>query len=138
MRKGLTGEWDKSGVRRGREYAQLTDLMSKTWSGMTTRQYKDFKGLDFKGLRKENLRDNMTNAELVLNMLAEVSATDISLERQPEGYAESETVAKEGAEVAQGARRLLEQRIGKKAVSSLNAKDLGQQSGATPAWEGQR
>jgi hypothetical protein len=74
----LTDEWDKSGVQQGREYAELTNLMSKTWSGMSPREYKKFKDL-----KKENLRDNMTNTELVLNMLAEVAATDISIERQP-------------------------------------------------------
>jgi hypothetical protein len=121
VRKGLTDEWDKSGVKRGVQYAQLTDLMSKTWSGMTTRQHKEHKRL-----RKENLRDNMTNAELVLNMLAEVSATDISIERQPDGYDESAVVAQEGAEVARDARKSLELRTGKSAISRLNAKDLGQ------------
>jgi len=95
VRKALTDEWDKSGVKQGQEYATLTDLMSKTWSGMTTREYKSFKGL-----KKENLRDNMTNMELVLNMLAEVSATEISIEKQPDGFSESAVVAREGAEVA--------------------------------------
>ncbi|MCL2808183.1 MAG: hypothetical protein FWD27_08565 [Coriobacteriia bacterium] len=121
VRKALTDEWDKSGIKRDTEYASLTDLMSKTWSGMSTREYKAFKSLE-----KENLRDNMTNAELVLNMLAEVSATDISVERQPKGYGESAIVAQEGAEVARDARRSLEERTGKSAVSGLNAKDLGQ------------
>jgi len=84
VRKALTDEWDKGGVSRHDEYAALTDLMSKTWSGMTTKEYRKHKGL-----KKENLRDNMTNTELVLNMLAEVAATDISIERQPNGFNES-------------------------------------------------
>ena len=120
VRKSLTDEWDKSGITQDTEYASLTDLMSKTWSGMTTREYKSFKSL-----KKENLRDNMTNTELVLNMLAEVSATDISVERQPEGYEESAAAAKAGAEVALDARKSLEDRTGKSAVSRLSAKDLG-------------
>ena len=121
VRKALTDEWDTSGVRQGKEYAALTDLMTRTWSGMNTREYKRFKDL-----KKENLRDNMTNTELVLNMLAEVAATDISVARQPSGFAESAKVAKEGAETAKIAREQLEQRTGKPAVSRLNAKDLGQ------------
>ncbi|MCL2152041.1 MAG: Bro-N domain-containing protein [Oscillospiraceae bacterium] len=120
VRKALTDEWDISGVEPGKEYAALTDLMTKTWSGMTTHEYKKHKDL-----KKENLRDNMTNTELVLNMLAEVAATDISIARQPSGFAESAKVAKEGAETAKIAREQLEQRTGKPAVSSLNAKDLG-------------
>jgi hypothetical protein len=121
VRKALTDEWDKSGVRRGEEYAALTDLMTRTWSGMTTREYKKHKDL-----RKENLRDNMTNTELVLNMLAEVAATDISAERQPQGFTESAYAAQEGASIAKTAREQLEQRTGKPAVSKLNAKRLGQ------------
>ena len=121
VRKALTDEWDKSGVQRGQEYASLTDLMSRTWSGMSTREYKKFKGL-----KKENLRDNMTNTELVLNMLAEVAATDISIERQPDGFMESAAVAQEGAQAARVAREQIEKSTGKSAVSSLNAKNLGQ------------
>jgi len=117
VRKSLTDEWDKSGVQRGDEYAELTDLMSKTWSGMTTREYKKFKDL-----KKENLRDNMTNTELVLNMLAEVAATDISIERQPVGFAESATVAEEGAKAAKVAREQIEKSTGKSAISPMNAK----------------
>lgn len=120
VRKGLTDEWDKSGVRRGQEYAALTDLMSRTWAGMTTREYKQHKGL-----KQENLRDNMTNTELVLNMLAEVAATDISLVRNPQGFEQSAMVAKEGAETAKAARRQLEKSTGKPAVSQMNAKELG-------------
>jgi hypothetical protein len=121
VRKALTDEWDKSGVARGEEYAALTDLMSRTWSGMNTHEYKAHKGL-----KKENLRDNMTNTELVLNMLAEVATTDISIERQPVGFGESAQVAKEGAGVAKTARKQLEAHTGKPAVSKLNAKNLGQ------------
>jgi hypothetical protein len=121
VRKALTDEWDKSGVRQGEEYAALTDLMSRTWSGMTTREYKRHKGL-----KKENLRDNMTNTELVLNMLSEVAATDISIAQQPVGFAESAAAAQEGANVAKAAREQLEKSTGKPAVSNLNAKTMGQ------------
>jgi hypothetical protein len=121
VRKALTDEWDKSGVQQGEEYAALTDLMSKTWSGMNTREYKRFKGL-----KKENLRDNMTNTELILNMLAEVAATDISVVRQPQGFSESAAVAKEGAMTAKAARIQLEKSTGKSAVSKLKAKNRGQ------------
>ncbi len=130
VRKALTDEWDKSGVEQGKEYASLTDLMTRTWSGLSTREYKQHKGL-----KKENLRDNMTNTELVLNMLAEVAATDISIARQPNGFAESAEVAKEGAETAKVAREQLEKSTGKSAVSSLNAKDLGQRRLSGPKEE---
>jgi len=118
VRKALTDEWDKSGVRQGEEYAVLTDLMSKTWSGMTTREYKRFKDL-----KKENLRDNMTNTELVLNMLAEVAATDIAIVRQPAGFKESAVVAAEGAKAAKAARDQIEKSTGKTVLSRLNAKE---------------
>ena len=121
VRKALTDEWDKSGVATGEEYAVLTDLMSKTWSDMTTREYKKFKGL-----KKENLRDNMTNTELILNMLAEVAATDISVVRQPVGFNESAIVAKEGAKTAKVAREQLELSTGKPAVSPFNSRSLTQ------------
>ena len=121
VRKALTDEWDKAGVEQGGEYAALTDLMSRTWSGMNTREYKQYKGL-----KKENLRDNMTNTELVLNMLAEVAATEISEVERPAGLAESAEVAKRGANTAKVARKQLEEETGKPAVSRLNAKDLGQ------------
>jgi hypothetical protein len=121
VRKALTDDWDKSGVQQGDEYAALTDIMSRTWSGMNTREYKKYKGL-----KKENLRDNMTNTELVLNMLAEVAATDISIVRQPSGFNESAAVAKEGAKAAKVARERIEKSTGKPAVSKLNAKSLGQ------------
>ncbi|MCL2654766.1 MAG: Bro-N domain-containing protein [Coriobacteriia bacterium] len=119
VRKALTDEWDKAGVQRGQEYAMLTDLMSCTWSGMNTREYKQYKGL-----KKEGLRDNMTNTELVLNMLAEVAATDISAVRCPDGFDESAEVSHEGATVAKVAREQIEKSTGKSAVSSLNARDL--------------
>jgi hypothetical protein len=119
VRKSLTDEWDKSGVQKGVEYATLTDLMSRTWSGMSTKEYKNFKGL-----KKENLRDHMTNTELVLNMLAEVAATDISLVKQPQGLNESKVVAHEGAKAAKAAREQIEQSTGKPVVSRLNAKNL--------------
>jgi len=118
----LTDEWDKSGVKKNDEYAALTDLMSKTWSGMTTREYKKYKGL-----KKENLRDNMTNTELVLNMLSEVAATDISIARQPSGFNESTIVAQEGATAAKVARKQIEKSTGKSIISKLNAKNSGQQ-----------
>ncbi|MCL1865734.1 MAG: Bro-N domain-containing protein [Spirochaetes bacterium] len=120
VRKALTDEWDKSGVKQGTEYSALTDLMSKTWSGMTTREYKKYKGL-----KKENLRDNMTNTELVLNMLAEVAATDISIVRQPSGFDESAEVAQEGAKAAKVARKQIEKSTGRPAVSKLSANNSG-------------
>ena len=119
VRKALTDEWDNAGVKQGEEYATLTDIMSKTWSGMTTRQYKEHKGL-----KKENLRDNMTNIELILNMLAEATATEISVDRQPAGFDESAEIAQEGAKAAKVARNQIEKSTGKPAVSKLNAKDL--------------
>jgi hypothetical protein len=120
VRKALTDEWDKSGVTIGKEYASLTDLMSKTWSGMTTREYKQFKGL-----KKENLRDNMTNMELILNMFAEAATTEISMVEQPIGFNESAKVAKRGANTAKVARKKLEEETGKPAISKLSARKLG-------------
>jgi len=120
VRKALTDEWDKSGVEEGEEYAALTDLMSRTWSGMTTREYKNYKGL-----KKENLRDNMTNMELILNMFAEAAATEISMVEQPAGFVESADVAKRGANTAKVAREQLESETGKPAISNLNAKNIG-------------
>ena len=119
VRKALTDEWDKSGVQAGAEYATLTDLMTRTWSGMNTKQYKQLKGL-----KKENLRDNMTNMELILNMFAEAAATEISMVEQPVGFTESADVAKRGANTAKVARKQLEAETGKPAISSLNAKEL--------------
>jgi hypothetical protein len=122
VRKALTDEWDKAGVKQGQEYALLTDLMYKTWSGMNTRQYKDIKGL-----KKENLRDNMTNVELILNMLAEASVTELSQKAEPQNLNESAKIAVSGAEVAKDARKSLEQRGGE-VISSKNAKQLGKRN----------
>lgn len=118
IRKGLTDEWKRSGVSEESDYALLTDLMSKIWSGMTTREYKRYKGLT-----DQNLRDNMTNMELLLNALAEQAATDISKERDPQGIAETAHVAKDGAEVARNARADIEQRLGHSVISSDKAID---------------
>jgi hypothetical protein len=116
VRKGLTDEWDKAGVKQGEEYAFLTDLMYKTWSDMTAKQYKKYKGL-----KKENLRDNMTNVELILNMLAEASATELSQKTEPANLDKSAQVAISGAEVAKDARKSLEKRGGE-VISRKNAK----------------
>ena len=118
IRKGLTDEWKRGGVTKEVDFAFLTDLMSKTWSGMTTREYKRYKGLT-----KENLRDNMTNMELLLNALAEETATEISKQRDPEGLAENAGIAKEGAEVAKSARKEVEKRLGRSVVSQEKAID---------------
>jgi len=119
VRKDLTDEWQRSGIERTQDFAVLTDIMTKEWSGKTTREYKVFKGL-----KKENLRDHMTNMELVLNMLAEVSATDLSKESDPVGMAETTKVAKQGGSVAKAARQQYEKQSGKNDVSPLNAKNL--------------
>jgi len=118
IRKGLTDEWKRSGVTKESDYARLTDMMSKVWSGMTTREYKEHKGLT-----DQNLRDNMTNMELLLNALAEQTATDLSKERNPEGLAETAYVAKDGAEVARNARADIEQRLGHSVISDKKAID---------------
>ena len=118
IRKGLTDEWKRSGVTKESEYARLTDMMSKIWSGMTTREYKEHKGLT-----DQNLRDNMTNMELLLNALAEQTATDLSKERNPEGLAATAHVAKDGAEVARNARADIEQRLGHSVISDKKAID---------------
>jgi hypothetical protein len=120
VRKELTDEWEIRGVKKGQEFAILTDEITKAWSGMTTRDYKKFKDL-----KKENLRDNMTNLELVLNMLAEASTTEISKEKKPETLDENKTVARKGGKVADAARRQLEKNTGKQVVSPRNAKELG-------------
>ena len=117
IRKGLTDEWDRGGIQKGLEYAILTDELTRSWSGMRTREYKKLKGL-----KKENLRDNMTNMELVLNMLAEVSATEISKTQNPKGLEENKKVARAGGDVARKARKELETKTGKKVITSLNAK----------------
>ena len=118
IRKGLTDEWKRSGVTNDSDYARLTDLMSKIWSGMTTREYKEHKGLT-----DQNLRDNMTNMELLLNALAEQTATDLSKERNPEGLAQTANVAKDGAEVARNARADIEHRLGRSVISNKKAID---------------
>ena len=118
IRKGLTDEWKRGGVTKEVDFAFLTDLMSKTWSGLTTREYKKYKGLT-----KENLRDNMTNMELLLNALAEETATEISKQRNPEGLSENAGVAQEGAEVAKATRKEVEKRIGHSVVSPEKAID---------------
>ena len=119
IRNELTDEWQKRGVQKGREYAILTDEISKAWSGMTTRQYKDLKGL-----KKENLRDNMSDLELVLNMLAEASTTGISQIEKPEGMAENLSVAQRGGRIAGNARKELEQEMGCPVISVENAKTM--------------
>ena len=117
IRKDLTDQWDKHGVQEGQEYATLTDIIYQAWSGQTARSYKKLKGL-----KKENLRDNMTNEELVLNMLAELSATSITKARNPETLDENMQCAADGGNVARVAREELEAKTGRKVVSPLNAK----------------
>lgn len=119
VRNALTDEWQKHGVEKGREYAILTDEITKAWSGMSTRQYKNKKGL-----KKENLRDNMTDLELVLNMLAEATTTELSKTHNPEGLEENRQIAKEGGAVAGNARKDIEQRTGKPVISSQNATEM--------------
>ena len=116
IRKGLTDEWKRSGVETEQEYASLTDIMYRAWSGLNTREYKEYKGL-----RKESLRDNMTNVELMLNGLAEAAATEISQERNPQGYVETAHIAQEGGEVADAARQNLEHRLGRSVISNKRA-----------------
>ena len=118
MRKELTDEWKARGVQKDKEYAILTDEMTKAWSGLSVREYKDLKGL-----RKENLRDNMTNMELVLNMLAEVTTTALSKQEKPATFEENKRVAKEGGATAKEARSAVERRLGHTVVSPLNASD---------------
>ena len=127
IRKGLTDEWKRSGVTADSDYARLTDMMSKVWSGMTTREYKQHKGLT-----DQNLRDNMTNMELLLNALAEQTATDLSKARNPKGLVESAYVAKDGAEVARNARADIEQRLGHSVISKDKAIDHVQPSDELP------
>lgn len=118
MRKELTDEWKARGITKEKEYAILTNDMTRAWSGMSVQEYKQIKGL-----KKENLRDNMTNIELVLNMLAEVTTTSISKARQPETFSQSRSIAKEGGTVAGNARKDIEQRIGHTVISELNTSD---------------
>ena len=121
VRKELTDEWDARGVQKGVEYAILTDEITKAWSGMNTRQYKNLKGL-----KKENLRDNMTTLELVLNMLAEATTTEISRQKAPEGLQENVEVARSGGKVAGDARKAIEQQTGVPVITSKNAAQLNQ------------
>ena len=119
IRKELTDEWKKRGLKEGVQFATLTDIITKAWSDRTTKEYKVLKGL-----KKENLRDNMTNTELILNMLAEASTKDISEAVQPKDFEQSKKVAKQGGNVAKVARKELEAKTGKKVVSALNAKSV--------------
>lgn len=120
VRKELTDTWQDHGVKAGNEYAILTNEISKAWSGMTTREYKDFKGL-----KKENLRDNMSTTELILNMLAETATKDIAEATNPQGLEENKQVAQDGGSIAGDARKSIEARTGKPIITSKNAIDLG-------------
>ena len=119
IRKALTDEWENRGVKEGLEFAILTDEITKAWTGMTTREYKKLKKL-----KKENLRDNMTNLELVLNMLAETATTEISQKKKPSDFEKNKTVAREGGSVAGNARKDIESKTGKRAITRKNAKQL--------------
>jgi hypothetical protein len=119
VRKELTDEWDSRGVKKGQEYAILTDEITKAWSGHTIRQYKNLKEL-----KKGNLRDNMTNLELVLNMLAEATTTEISKEKKPQTFEDNRRIAKQGGIIAGNTRREIEEKTGKKVITSQNAKQL--------------
>lgn len=121
VRKELTDEWDTSGVKKGMEYAILTDEITKAWAGHTTKEYKNLKGL-----KKQNLRDNMTNLELVLNMLAEATTTEISKEKKPKSFKESKVIANQGGTIAGNTRKEIEAKTGKSVVSSLKANDINQ------------
>lgn len=121
VRKELTDEWDARGVQQGKEYAILTDEITRAWSGMSTRQYKNLKGL-----KKENLRDNMSTTEIILNMLAETATKDISQQVRPETFEENRQVAKRGGRIAGNARRELEQEIGTPVITPKNAAQLNQ------------
>ena len=116
IRKGLTDEWKRGGMDEKKDYASLTDIISRAWSGMTTKQYKEYKGL-----RKENLRDNMTNVELMLNGLAEAAATEMSKRENPKGFAENANIAHRGGNVAHVARKQLEQELGDTVISNKRA-----------------
>ncbi|MEI6091700.1 MAG: Bro-N domain-containing protein [bacterium] len=119
IRKELTDEWENRNIKKGHEFAILTDEITRAWSGFTTKQYKEFKEL-----KKENLRDNMTNLELVLNMLAEASTTEISKEKEPKTFDDSKVIAKQGGKIAGDTRKAIEKKSGKKIVTKLNAKKL--------------
>jgi len=118
VRKELTDEWKRTGVKEGLEYASLTDIITREWSGFTTKQYKQFKGL-----KKENLRDNMTNLEIAFNILAEASATELSKQRDPQGFQQQAKVAKDGGSVAKVARKQLENQLGHSVISPAKACD---------------
>ena len=118
VRKELTDEWKRTGVKEGLEYASLTDIITREWSGFTTKQYKQFKGL-----KKENLRDNMTNLEIAFNILAEASATELSKQRDPQGFQQQAKVAKDGGSVAKVARKQLENQLGHSVISPAKASD---------------
>ena len=118
VRKELTDEWKRTGVQEGLEYASLTDIITREWSGFSTKQYKQFKGL-----KKENLRDNMTNLEIALNILAEASATELSKQRDPKGFNAQKKVAKDGGSVAKAARNQLESKLGHSIISPTKASD---------------
>ena len=118
VRKELTDEWKRTGVQEGLEYASLTDIITREWSGFTTKQYKHYKAL-----KKENLRDNMTNLEIALNILAEASATELSKDRNPKGYNAQTQVAKEGGSVAKAARKQLESKLGRSVITKDKASD---------------
>ena len=118
IRKELTDEWARTGVLQGMQYASLTDIITREWSGMSTKQYKQFKGL-----KKESLRDNMTNMEIALNMLAEASATELSKQRNSQGFNQQKRVAKDGGSVAKAARTQLESKLGHKVISPAKASD---------------
>ncbi|MBI2050708.1 MAG: hypothetical protein HYT31_02785 [Parcubacteria group bacterium] len=119
IRKALTDEWEKRGMKQGLEFAILTDEISRAWAGLTTKEYKNLKGL-----KKENLRDNMTNLELVLNMLAETATTEISEKREPKNLDENKTVAREGGSVAGAARKSIEKKTGNSAITGKNARQI--------------
>ena len=119
VRKDLTDEWEQRGVKQGQGFAILTDEITKAWSGMKTKGYKKFKNL-----KKENLRDNMSNLELVLNMLAEATTTEISKEKQPQSFEESKVIAKQGGTVAGNARKEIESKTGKKVITEQNALEI--------------
>jgi hypothetical protein len=119
VRKNLTDEWQERGVQEGLEFAILTDEITKAWAGKSVKQYKQFKGL-----KKQNLRDNMTNLELILNMLAEATTTEISKEKKPKTFSESKAIAKKGGDTAGKARKDIEQKTGKSVLSSQNSKKL--------------
>ena len=118
IRKELTDEWARTGVQQGMQYASLTDIITREWSGMSTKQYKQFKGL-----KKESLRDNMTNMEIALNMLAEASATELSKQRDPKDFSQQKQIAKDGGSVAKVARNQLEKKLGHGVITSAKASD---------------